>query len=157
MAAKRELPPRLPPAGSDNVLFQHHRTSAAVRLVMQYALDGTGVTGEEYAILGVVHFFPGRTPTELATALGVPPTTVSRLVARFIEEGLAEKRPNPDDGRSYVLRTTKRGGKVVETIAPRIAENVRAIGAASRRPLGDIADALLALEEAARAVAAERQ
>jgi DNA-binding MarR family transcriptional regulator len=155
--AKRELPPRLPPAGGDNVLFQHYRTTAAVRLVMQYAIEGTGVNGEEYAILGVVHYFPDRTPTELATTLGVPPTTVSRHVARFIEDGLAEKRPNPDDGRSYLLRTTKRGGKVVETIAPRIAENVRAIGAASRRPLGDITDALLALEEAARAVAAERQ
>jgi DNA-binding MarR family transcriptional regulator len=157
MAEKRELPARLPPAGSDNVLFQHHRTSIAVRLLMQSALEGTEVSGEEYAILGVVHFFPDRTPTELANALGVPPTSVSRHVARFVDDGLVEKRPNPDDGRSYVLRTTKRGGKVVETIAPRIAENVRAIGAASRRPLGDIADALLALEEAARAVAAERQ
>jgi hypothetical protein len=45
----------------------------------------------------------------------------------------------------------------VETIAPRIAENVKAIAATSRRPLADIADALLALEEAARAVAAGRQ
>ena len=63
-----------------------------------------------------------------------------------IEEGLAEKRPNPDDGRSYLLRTTERGGEIVQTIAPRIGENVKALGAISRRPLADIADALLALE-----------
>src|SRR3954468_6798809 len=139
----RELPPRLPPAGTENVLFQHFRTGMAVREVMQYALADTGITGEQYGLLGVVHFFPDRTPTELAAALGLPPTTVSRLVSGFLDEGLAERRPNPADGRSYLLRTTTRGSRVVETIAPRIAENVKAIGAASRRPLADIADALL--------------
>jgi DNA-binding MarR family transcriptional regulator len=154
--ATPQLPSRLPPTGTDNVLFQHFRTSAAVRELMQAALAGTGITGEQYGVLGVVHFFPDRTPTELAAVLGLPPTTVSRLVAGFLEEGLAERRPNPADGRSYLLRTTTRGSRVVETIAPRIAENVTAIGAASRRPLADIADALLALEDAARAVAAER-
>ncbi len=155
--AARELPPRLPPAGTENVLFQHSRTTAAVRELMHGVLADTGITGEQYGVLGVVHFFPDRTPTELAVALGLPPTTVSRLVAGFLEDGLAERHPNPADGRSYLLRTTERGGRMVETIAPRIAENVKAIGATSRRPLADIADALLALEEAARAVAAERQ
>jgi DNA-binding MarR family transcriptional regulator len=152
----RELPERLPPAGTDNVLFQHYRTSAAIRELMLTTVEGTGVTSEEYAILGVIHFFPDRTPTELASALGIPPTTVSRLVARFLDDGLAERHPNPADGRSYLLRATKRGGEVVETIAPRIAQNVKAMAAISRRPLADIADALVALEEAAREVAAKR-
>jgi DNA-binding MarR family transcriptional regulator len=154
---ERELPPRLPPAGSENVLFQAFRTSVAIRELTQFALEGTGITGEQYGLLGVVHFFPDRTPTELAAALGLPPTTVARLVAGFLDEGLAERRPNPDDGRSYLLRTTERGGEIVQTIAPRIGENVKALGAVSRRPRADIADALLALEEAARQVAAERQ
>ncbi len=48
---------------------------------MEHTYDGTGVTGEEYGVLGVLHFFPDRTPTELASALGIPPTTVSRHVA----------------------------------------------------------------------------
>ena len=151
-----DLPPRLPPAGTENVLFQHFRTGAALRELMRPAFEGTDITGEQYGLLGVVHFFPDRTPTELAAALGLPPTTVSRLVASFVEEGLAERRPNPADGRSYLLRATERGSGIVETIAPRIGEYVQALGGVSRRPLADIADALLALEEAARAVAAER-
>jgi DNA-binding MarR family transcriptional regulator len=124
---------------------------------MRPAFAESRITGEQYGLLGVVHFFPDRTPTELAEALGLPPTTVSRLVAGFIEEGLAERRPNPADGRSYLLRATDRGGRIVETIAPRIGEYVKALGGVSRRPLADIADALLALEEAARAVATDRQ
>ena len=152
-----ELPPRLPLPEGQNVLFQHFRTGAALRELMQSAVAGTGVSGEEYAVLGVIAFFPDRTPTELAATLGIPPTTVSRHVARFIDDGLAERRPNPEDGRSYLLRPTERGSDVVETIAPRIGELIQALGEATEQPLADIAAAQRALEDAARVVAAERK
>ena len=152
-----ELPERLPPAGSDNVLFQHYRTGVALRELMRFAVEGTGITSEEYAVLGVVGFFPGRTPTELADALGIPPTTVSRHVARFVDEGLVEREQHPEDGRSYLLRATPKGSEVVRTIAPRIGELVRALGAVSEQPLGEIAASLTALEDAARVVATERK
>ena len=154
---ERELPSRLPPAGSDNVLFQHYRTGVALRELMRFAVEGTGVTAEEYAVLGVVGFFPGRTPTELADALGIPPTTVSRHVARFVDEGLVEREPHPADGRSYLLRATEKGSEVVRTIAPRVGELVRALGSVSEQPLAEIAASLTALEAAARVVATERQ
>ena len=128
----------------------------ALRELMEHTYDGTGVTGEEYGVLGVLHFFPDRTPTELASALGLPPTTVSRHVARFLRDGLAERRPNPEDGRSYLLRSTKKGAKIVETIAPRIAELVEALGAVSEQPLPEIAASLAALEDAAKRVVADR-
>ena len=156
MSARRPLPPRLPPEGTSNVLFQSFRTGMALRELMKTALEGTGVTGEEYGVLGVLTFFPDRTPTELATALGIPPTTVSRHVARFLRDGLAERVDNPEDGRSYLLRPTAKGSKIVETIAPRIAELVKALGAASEEPLADIAAALATLEDAAKRVLADR-
>ena len=91
------------------MLFQSFRTGIALRELMRPAFEGADVTGEEYGVLGVLHFFPDRTPTELAAALGIPPTTVSRHVARFLSDGLAERIPNPEDGRSYLLRPTKPG------------------------------------------------
>jgi DNA-binding MarR family transcriptional regulator len=138
------------------VLFQSFRTQMALRELMRPAFEGADVTGEEYGVLGVLNFFPDRTPTELATALGIPPTTVSRHVARFLSDGLVERIPNPEDGRSYLIRPTKKGSKIVETIAPRIGELVQALGAASERPLTEIAASLVALEEAARRVATGR-
>jgi DNA-binding MarR family transcriptional regulator len=157
MANERELPPRLPPSGSPNVLFQQFRTGVAIRELMQEAVAGTGVTGEEYGVLGVIVFFPGRTPTELATTLGIPPTTVSRHVARFIADGLVERAPNPSDGRSYLLSPTARGRELVETIAPRVGELVAALKKVSEVPLEEIAAALAALETAAKQVVEERQ
>ena len=155
--SERELPPRLPPAGSPNVLFQQFRTGSAIRELMQEAVAGTDVSGEEYGVLGVISFFPDRTPTELAAALGIPPTTVSRHVSRFLAEGLAERRPNPSDGRSYLLRTTDRGRAVVETIAPRIGELVAALRPVSDVPLEEISAALEALERAAKRVLEDRR
>ncbi len=146
----REPLPRLPPEGTHNVLFQSFRTQAALRELMREVWTGTGVTGEEYGVLGVVEFFPDRTPTELANALGIPPTTVSRHVARFLADGLAERRPNPEDGRSYLLRTTPKGSKIVQTIAPRIAERVQALDAVTEQPLEQIAASLASLERAAK-------
>jgi DNA-binding MarR family transcriptional regulator len=108
-------------------------------------------------VLGVIGFFPGRTPTELAATLGMPPTTISRHVARLADGGLVERDPHPEDGRSYLLRPTEAGTTVVQTIAPRIAELVGALRTASEQPLAEIAAALRALEAAARTVAAERQ
>ena len=156
MAPREPLPPRVPPEGTSNVLFQSLRTGIALRELLKSAVADTGITSEEYGVLGVLHFFPDRTPTELATALGIPPTTVSRHVARFLRDGLAERAENPEDGRSYLLRPTRRGSKVVETIAPRIRELVQALGSVSDRPLTEIAAALVALEDAAKSVLEDR-
>jgi DNA-binding MarR family transcriptional regulator len=137
-------------------MFQSFRTGMAIRELTRSAVEGTGVNGEEYGVLGVVHFFPDRTPTELAEALGIPPTSVSRHVARFLRDGLVERTDNPEDGRSYLIRTTARGGAIVETIAPRIGAIVRELAEASEVPLAEIAAALVALENAAKAVASTR-
>jgi DNA-binding MarR family transcriptional regulator len=150
MAPRDPLPPRIPPEGTANVLFQNFRTGMALRELMKPVFEGSGVSGEEYGVLGVVHFFPDRTPTELSDALGIPPTTVSRHVARFLEDGLVERRPNPEDGRSYLLRTTAQGKKIVQTIAPRLGKIVDALGETTDVPLPEISAALVALEEAAR-------
>jgi DNA-binding MarR family transcriptional regulator len=152
MSQREPLPPRLPPEGTANVLFQNLRTGFALRELMNPLFEDAGVTGEEYGVLGVLHFFPERTPTELSNALGIPPTSVSRHIARFLRDGLVERAPNPDDGRSYLLRPTARGTKIVEGIAPRIGQLLKELAAASDRPLSDIAAALVALEDAAKRV-----
>lgn len=150
----RDALPRLPAEGTANVLFESFRTQTAIRELMQGVIAGTGVSGEEYAILGVVEFFPDRTPTELAAALGIPPTSVSRQVASLLDKKLAKRRPNPEDGRSYLLRTTVKGSRVVQTIAPRIAERVQALGEAADRPLEEISASLASLEQAIKNVLA---
>lgn len=154
MSDRAQGPDRLPLRESDNVLFQLFRTQQAIRPLMAEVVEGTGVSGDEYGVLGVIGFLGPITPTDLARRLGMAPTTVSVYAARFLERGHARRLPNPSDGRSYLLEVTDEGRSVVHTIAPRINTAIGRLREASDRPLGDIFEALVAMEEAARRAAA---
>jgi DNA-binding MarR family transcriptional regulator len=46
---------------------------------------------------------------KLASALGVTPPDVTRIVDRLVEQGLVSRRENPDDRRMQFLQATKKG------------------------------------------------
>ncbi len=46
---------------------------------------------------------------KLATALGVTPPNVTRIVDRLVEQGLVSREGNPEDRRMLFLKTTDRG------------------------------------------------
>ena len=49
--------------------------------------------------------------TELAAELGMPLTTASDVVRRLESKSLVRRRPNPDDGRSFLFELTTRGDR----------------------------------------------
>lgn len=134
----------------DNILLQMFRTTQAVRDLMTGAVSGTGIRSDEYAVLSAIGVLRSVPPTELANRLRVPPTTISRYVAGFIEGGLVARAPNPADGRSYLLELTPAGRQIVRTVAPRIRGLVRRL-----REVVDVEEierALRELEGGVRAV-----
>jgi DNA-binding MarR family transcriptional regulator len=134
----------------DNVLLQMFRTSQATRALVMQATEGSGVTPDEYAVLSAVGVLRSTTPTELAGRLGVPPTTISRYVASFVERGLLERAPNPADRRSYLLEVTEKGRAVIRKVVPRFRKIVEEL---RERVDVDAIDArLVELEHAARAM-----
>ncbi|HEY0531878.1 MAG TPA: MarR family winged helix-turn-helix transcriptional regulator [Actinoplanes sp.] len=50
-----------------------------------------------------------RTMTQLAVSLNVAQRRITSLVLGLAEDGLVERHPNPDDGRSSVISLTDRG------------------------------------------------
>jgi DNA-binding MarR family transcriptional regulator len=146
----------------NNVFFRFFRTGQTIRRLLLIAVDGSGVTQDEYGVLstvralGIVHGERGAPapvqPTEMATWLGMPATTVSTYVARFLERGLVERRPNPDDGRSYVLLLSAEGNALVDSVAARLTAVAREVAAESPVELSQIADALATLDAAGRRV-----
>jgi DNA-binding MarR family transcriptional regulator len=134
----------------DNVLLQMFRTSQAVRGLVQQATEGSGITPDEYAVLSATAVLRSTTPTELAARLRVPPTTISRYVASFVERGLVERAPNPSDRRSYLLELTEEGRAVIRKIVPRFRRIVEELG--ERVDVDEIENRLVELERAARAL-----
>src|SRR5689334_4719565 len=56
--------------------------------------------------------------TELAHAVMLSPSGLTRLVARLEREGFIERRPAPDDGRSYLARITGSGRAKLDEARP---------------------------------------
>ena len=61
------------------------------------------------AVLTHVRDHAPVSPSALSIASGAPPTTLRDNIQRLVDRGLAERRPNPDDGRSYLLVLTPCG------------------------------------------------
>src|SRR5215213_3081358 len=88
-----------------NVLFSTWLVSRAVNDLVDHAVDAAGLTGDEFAIYSLLVAGPLR-PTELATWLAAPPTTISSSIKRLEARGHLAREPNPDDGRSYRIALT---------------------------------------------------
>lgn len=134
----------------DNVLLQMFRTSQVVRALVMSVTEPAGLTSDEYAVLSAIGVLRSTTPTELAARLRVPPTTMSRYVASFVERGLVERAPNPSDRRSYLLEMTEEGRAVIRKIVPRFRQIVDELR--ERADLDRIEASLVELESAARAI-----
>jgi DNA-binding MarR family transcriptional regulator len=138
------------PRRADNVLLQMFRTGHAVRELMAHAVAGTGVSGDEWAVLSAVGVFRSVAPTQLATVLRIPPTSISRYVARLVSLDLVVRVPNEADGRSYLLELTEEGRSKVEAISPRFRALVT--GLDEHADMRAIESALIELEQAAKAL-----
>jgi len=154
------MPPKVVPGS--NVFFRFFRTGQTLRRLMLIAVEGSGLSPDEYGVLsavralGLIHGQPRDPrpvqPTEMSHWLGMPATTVSTYIARFLDRGLVERRRNPDDGRSYVLALTAQGDAVVDAVARRLTVIAQEVAGQSSLPLSKIADGLAFLDEAGRRV-----
>lgn len=89
---------------------------------------------------------------QLVLELGLSPGTVSLRVDRLVKRGLAQRGPDPDDGRGALISLSERGRELFEACAPEHLENSRELLAAltdhERDQLGDLLGKLLhTLEE----------
>src|SRR3712207_5943057 len=96
-------------ADEENVLFSVWLVSRATADLLDKALSPSGLDADEVAVYSVLTTAPTVTPTELATWMSAPPTTMSSYSKRFEARGHVVREPNPDDRRSYRLRLTDAG------------------------------------------------
>ena len=85
--------------------------SAAIHLLRRLRIEdeALGISAPRLSALSVV-VFAGPIPIgELATAEGVRPPTMTRLVDGLERDGLVKREPDPEDRRGVVVRATTRG------------------------------------------------
>ena len=69
----------------------------------------TKYNGIDFQTLGYLAQHPGCRSRDLATYLGVAPTTAQSAIDRLIRKGLVERTPSPTSGRDVALSLTPDG------------------------------------------------
>ena len=69
------------------------------------------------------------TPTGLAERLQMPLSTVIFRFKRLEARGHAERVPNPDDGRSFLIRLTPKGQRLLDLARPAFRDYAEAVEA----------------------------
>ena len=136
--------------GPETILFDVFLTNQRRKAMIARALDGTGLPPEDYPLYVFIGAEDPWTPTGLAERLAMPLSTVLFRVRRLERRGHAERTPNPEDGRSFLIALTTEGQRLLRLARPRFrvaAEAVEAeLGAerlaALRAELGELRDAI---------------
>jgi DNA-binding MarR family transcriptional regulator len=101
----------------DCIGFRLRMLGRAVTELYDDALRPHGLRVSQLSILTAVGRRGGLRPSELARALHMDKSTVTRDIERLLKYGWLEQSPG-DDARTYTLRLTPAGDEMLEKILP---------------------------------------
>jgi DNA-binding MarR family transcriptional regulator len=140
-------------AGGPTILLDVFLTNQQRKRMIEAALVQTELPPEDYPVYVIVGAEGPWTPTRLAARLEMPLSTVLFRLGRLERRGHAERVPNPDDGRSYLVQLTQAGEQLLARARPAFRDYAEAV---EGRLGPDRVEALrVALDELRQAVTAE--
>jgi DNA-binding MarR family transcriptional regulator len=120
---------KLPAAGPPTILFEVFWTQQKRKRLIEVALEGVDLPPEDYPFYVTIGADGPLTPTGLAEILQMPLSTVIFRVRRLERRGHAERIENPDDGRSFLIRLTPPGRRLLGKARPRFRRYAEAVEA----------------------------
>lgn len=91
----------------DSLGFLLADVSRLMRRAYEQRVAGAGLTLAQARLLVYIQAHEGARQIDLAELLEVQPITLARLVDQLVEQGLAERRPAPNDRRAYLIHLTE--------------------------------------------------
>ena len=77
-------------------------------------LESIGLTPALFGVLNVLGARDGAIQQELGSAMGIDPSTMVSLIDELEGEGLARRRPHPDDRRARQVSITPKGRRELQ-------------------------------------------
>lgn len=87
------------------------------------ALQSVGLTPPLFAVLNYVHAHDGAIQQQIGSAMGIDPSTMVALIDQLEGDGLAKRRPRPQDRRAREVVITPKGQRTLKR-ARALAEQV---------------------------------
>jgi DNA-binding MarR family transcriptional regulator len=116
--------------------------------IIEAAVEGTGISAEDFAFVSMVGIREPVTPTALAREFGHSLSTVLFRAGRNVDLGFVERIENPEDGRSFLLRLTPTGRDLWRRAATNLWRTVESLEARLSRPSAEIQQVLRELQQA---------
>ena len=137
------------------ILFDLFATNQKREHLIEEALAGTDLPPEDYPLFVYLGTTQPVTPTEVARELGMPLSTLLFRMRRLEKRGHVQRIANPDDGRSYLLRLTPAGERLLAWARPLF--RARALAVEARLGEERVAALRQALGELGQAIERERE
>src|SRR3954452_3980197 len=152
----------MPATGPPTVLFEVFSTQQQRERLIEAALAGVDLMPEDYPFYVIIGAEGPWMPTRLAVRLLMPLSTVLFRVRRLERRGHAERVPNPDDKRSFLVRLTPAGTRLLDEARPAFRDYAEGVEERlGQERVDTIASGLVSLRQAiddelaARATAAQ--
>ena len=92
-----------------------------------------GLVRPEYVVLYALFLQDGIAAKDVVASAGFPKNTISRAIQKLLRRRLIRRAPDARDRRSYVLRLTVEGRRILdESVPPMVAWEKRMLSALSR-------------------------
>lgn len=121
-------------------------SEAVSQCVAQVYRERFGLTRDEWRVIAALAGAGWLKTARVIETTTLEKMPVSRAVARLERDGLVERKPDPDDGRGFLLRLAPAGralhAKVVPMVQAREAFLLEALDADERRVLDGALDKL---------------
>ena len=134
-----------------NVLFQAYIVGQRLTALLDRHLETAGAAGSPFGLLSALGIWGPITPTELASRIGMPPTTLSSALARASARGYVQRLPNPNDGRSYLVELSEEGDRAWRVGWPALRSALARLEQELGGSLDDVQEAIERLDAAAQA------
>ncbi len=133
----------------ETILLDLFRTNQVRERLLATALEGLELPAEDYPFYVLIGAEGPWTPTALAARMEMPLSTVLFRVARLESRGDVERAPNPDDRRSFLVKLTPAGTRLLKRARPRFRVYAEAVESRlGQQRIGDLRQGLAALREA---------
>ncbi len=111
-----KMAPRLPAELVASSLFLLKRLGFAAKARTMDEYEQIGLNPYHYAILALLDQGAAETQAAIADALGYDRGTLVGLLDELEEQGLVERKRNPDDRRRQLVRQTAAGARMLEKL-----------------------------------------
>lgn len=134
-------PPKSDSTTERDVLDALRRVVRLLREGARFTEKSIGISGAQLFVLHQLRDGEPLSINELAARTFTHQSSVSVVVSRLVEEGLAKRAPSPQDARRALAVITAKGRTLLKKAPPleqaRLLEGLRAMSAADRRALRD--------------------